>query len=51
MAEEDLANGAPTAPIKDLREGIELLKRHDGQFVSTAVEVSPHAELAGVYKK
>jgi len=42
---------APMAPIKDLREGIEFLKQHEGQFVSTAVEVSPQAELAGVYKK
>ena len=42
---------APKAPIRDLREGIELLKQHEGQFVSTAVEVDPKAELAGVYKK
>jgi 4-hydroxy-3-polyprenylbenzoate decarboxylase len=41
----------PRAPVKDLREGIELLKQHDGEFILTAVEVSPHAELAGVYKK
>ena len=42
---------APRAAVNDLREGIELLKKHEGQFVSTAVEVDPHAELAGVYKK
>ncbi|MFW0785186.1 UbiD family decarboxylase [Gordonia sp. CPCC 206044] len=42
---------APEAPIRDLREGIELLKQQPGQFVSTAVEVDPQAELAGVYKK
>ena len=41
----------PTTAVNDLREGIELLKKHEGQFVSTAVEVDPHAELAGVYKK
>jgi 4-hydroxy-3-polyprenylbenzoate decarboxylase len=42
---------APKAPIHDLREGIELLKTMDGQFVSTGVEVDPQAELAGVYRK
>ncbi|WP_267618499.1 UbiD family decarboxylase [Gordonia bronchialis] len=42
---------APKAPIKDLREGIELLKQQPGQFVSTDVEVDPQAELAGVYRK
>ena len=45
------AGRAPRAAVNDLREGIELLKKHEGQFVSTAVEVDPHAELAGVYKK
>ncbi|WP_216893748.1 UbiD family decarboxylase [Nocardia alni] len=44
-------SSAPAAPIRDLREGIELLKTLEGQFVSTAVEVDPQAELAGVYKK
>ncbi|RLV52105.1 UbiD family decarboxylase, partial [Aeromicrobium phragmitis] len=42
---------APKAAVKDLREGIELLKTMDGQFVSTDVEVDPQAELAGVYRK
>lgn len=42
---------APKAAVKDLREGIELLKKMDGQFVSTSEEVDPKAELAGVYRK
>jgi 4-hydroxy-3-polyprenylbenzoate decarboxylase len=36
---------------RDLREAVELLKEHQGQFVSTDVAVDPNAELAGVYKK
>jgi 4-hydroxy-3-polyprenylbenzoate decarboxylase len=47
----DTTAAAPQAPVKDLREGIALLKTLPGQFVSTAVEVDPQAELAGVYKK
>lgn len=34
----------------DLRSAIELLKKRDGEFVSTDTEVDPHAELFGVYR-
>ncbi|OIV47026.1 3,4-dihydroxybenzoate decarboxylase [Sodalis sp. TME1] len=34
----------------DLRSAIELLKKRDGEFVSTDTEVDPHAELSGVYR-
>ena len=47
----DIIQPAPQAPVRDLREAIALLKAHEGQFVSTEVEVDPDAELAGVYKK
>ncbi|MFT3863238.1 MAG: UbiD family decarboxylase [Solirubrobacterales bacterium] len=51
MADSTDTDGAPKAPIRDLREGIELLKENEGQFVATDVEVDPQAELAGVYRK
>lgn len=36
-----------TAP-NDLRSAIELLKNRDGEFVTTDIEVDPHAEISGV---
>ena len=37
----DTIQPAPQAPVRDLREAIALLKAHEGQFVSTDVEVDP----------
>lgn len=36
--------------INDLRSAIELLKRHEGQYLETSHPVDPDAELAGVYR-
>lgn len=36
--------------IRDLRDAIEFLKLHPGQYISTTTPVDPHGELAGVYK-
>lgn len=36
--------------VTDLRSAIEFLKTIPGEFVSTDVEVDPHAELSGVYR-
>lgn len=36
--------------IRDLRTAIEVLKKQDGQYVETDVEVDPAAELSGVYR-
>ena len=36
--------------INDLRSAIELLKRHEGQYLETNHPVDPDAELAGVYR-
>jgi UbiD family decarboxylase len=37
--------------INDLRSTLEFLARIPGQLVSTAVEVDPYLELAGVYRR
>lgn len=46
----------PRAPmraedISDLRTALEFLAERPGQLVSTAVEVDPYLELAGVYRR
>lgn len=43
------ANAAPS-PVHDLRTALDLLARHEGQLLTTDVEVDPHAELSGVYR-
>lgn len=36
--------------ITDLRSAIELLKRHEGEYIETDEPVDPEAELSGVYR-
>jgi len=36
--------------IHDLRSAIDLLQKHDGQYIETDWPVDPDAELAGVYR-
>ncbi|HLO65882.1 MAG TPA: UbiD family decarboxylase [Holophaga sp.] len=43
------ANAAPSQ-VHDLRTALELLAQHEGQLLTTGVEVDPHAELSGVYR-
>ena len=36
--------------VRDLRSALERLKKIEGQYIETDVEVDPMAELAGVYR-
>jgi len=49
-AEGRLEDGKPLE-INDLRSAIEVLQRHEGQYLETNHPVDPIAELAGVYRK
>lgn len=37
--------------VRSLRDALDLLRAEEGQLIETDVEVDPHAELAGVYKR
>lgn len=38
------------SPVIDLRSAIDLLKRHEGEYIETNEPVDPQAELSGVYR-
>ncbi|WP_347554162.1 UbiD family decarboxylase [Robbsia sp. KACC 23696] len=40
-----------TQAVTDLRSALQRLAQHSGQLHETDVEVNPHADLAGVYKR